>query len=171
LNWDEWQRYFRGQEYHQTCPGIPPHPTYLTQQIEQADEPARQGQIDQALAAYARVRELDPLYLVGAQSWNTLCRAGALWGRVKDVLDACGQAVALNASSENRDSRGIARALTGDSSGAIEDFAAYIASAKQTRRPDLKAIAQHEQWIADLQAGRQPFNQATLKALREAEVR
>ena len=76
-----------------------------------------------------------------------------------------------------RDSRGISRALVGDTTGAIEDFEAYIDWVqKQPQYGDTKviqqwqrSIAQRQQWIAALQAGRNPFDADTLKALREAE--
>jgi hypothetical protein len=76
--------------------------------------------------------------------------------------------VALAPSDGNaHDSRGLARALTGDPTGAIDDFAAYIAWQKQQDEPDTSAIAQREQWIAGLRAGREPFDKATLEQMRE----
>ena len=93
---------------------------------------------------------------------------GALWGQVKNVLEACGAAVALAPSDGSaHDSRGLARALTGDPTGAAEDFAAYIAWEQQQPAPDTNAITQRQQWIADLKAGRQPFDKATLEQVRE----
>jgi hypothetical protein len=64
-----------------------------------------------------------------------------------------------------RDSGGLARALTGDAVGAIEDFNAFITWAQQQGGRE-KEIAQRKNWIAALQEGREPFDSATLKALR-----
>ena len=84
------------------------------------------------------------------------------------MLEACGTAVALAPSDgDYHDSRGLARPLTGDTTGAVEDFEAFIAWEKQQQEPDTNAITQRQQWIADLKAGRQPFDKATLEQLRE----
>ncbi|WP_306558131.1 tetratricopeptide repeat protein [Nostoc sp. 'Peltigera malacea cyanobiont' DB3992] len=70
-----------------------------------------------------------------ANSWNTLCWGGSLQKQAADVLPACDKAVALAPEdSRIRDSRGLARALTGDTQGAIEDFEAYIAQAQNKDR-------------------------------------
>ena len=158
----------RPASYHATCPGLPPHPSYIEHLLSQADQQAREGKIDEALAAYTAAQQLNPHYQVGAEHWNALCWDGALWGQVKDVLEACGTAVALAPSDgDYHDSRGLARPLTGDTTGAVEDFEAFIAWEKQQQEPDTNAITQRQQWIADLKAGRQPFDKATLEQLRE----
>ena len=59
------------------------------------------------------------------------------------------------------DSRGLARALTGDRAGAIEAFRFYV---DQERDP--VRVAQRQAWIAALEAGQNPFDAATLWALR-----
>jgi hypothetical protein len=67
-----------------------------------------------------------------------------------------------------RDSRGLARALTGNAPGAIEDFAAYIASASHD--PELAdRAADRRVWVAALREGRNPFDAVTLTALRDRE--
>ncbi|MEH2243681.1 hypothetical protein [Nostoc sp.] len=79
-----------------------------------------------------------------------------------DVLSACEQAVAFAPEDGNiRDSRGLARALTGNYQGAIEDFEAYIA---QTDDKDSKA--QRQRWVKDLRAGKNPFRDAEIKKLQ-----
>jgi regulator of sirC expression with transglutaminase-like and TPR domain len=59
-----------------------------------------------------------------------------------------------------RDSRGLARALTGNFKGAIEDFQVFIES---TDDADVKA--QRESWVKDLQAGNNPFTPEVLENL------
>ena len=75
------------------------------------------------------------VFFIAADYWNKLCRLGALWEQVKEVQEACGRAVALEPTNgDYRDSRGIARALTNDSTGAIDDFTAYAAKYKMDER-------------------------------------
>jgi WD40 repeat protein len=167
LNMEEWQQFFGSADYRSTCASLPAHPSYIIHLLDKAAALAYQGQIDAANAGYAAAQQLDPQYVIDAAYSDALCRAGALWGQVKDVLESCGQAVALAPSDGTvHDSRGLARALTGDSTGAIDDFRAYIAWEQQREAPDTDAIAQREQWIADLQAGRKPFDKATLDELK-----
>jgi WD40 repeat protein len=171
LSWSEWQEFFGAAPYHQTCRDLPPHPSYIKYLLSLADQQAREGKIDQASAALADAQRQSPNYVAGATYWNTLCWLGALSGHVKDVLDACGRAVALAPyNAKYRDSRGLARALTGDPTGAIEDFEAFIAWAnEQDPESNQAAITQREHWIADLRAGRQPFDEETLRQLHEQE--
>jgi hypothetical protein len=57
----------------------------------------------------------------------SLCWAGSLRGYAAEVMTACDLAVERDPDSGwYRDSRGVARALTGDYPGAISDFEAYI---------------------------------------------
>ncbi len=86
------------------------------------------------------------------------------------MLDACDTAVKLAPEDGNiRDSRGLARALTGDVSGAIADFEFAIAQWKATVA-SAKLIATRTQWVEVLRAGTDPkavFDAATLEGLRE----
>jgi hypothetical protein len=61
-----------------------------------------------------------------------------------------------------------ARALTGNVGGAIEDFTAFIASARENAQLTDRT-ADREVWIATLREGRNPFDAATLAALRDRE--
>ena len=60
------------------------------------------------------------------------------------------------------DSRGVARALTGDVDGAIADFEAFVA-----RRANNEARAQRQGWISALRAGQNLFTPEVLRTLRE----
>ncbi|MBG1257787.1 ribosome assembly protein 4, partial [Nostoc sp. BAE] len=115
----------------------------------------------EALAAYTEALKFDPKAEIPADSWNTLCRDGSLQKQAADVLPACEKAVTLAPENGNiRDRRGLARALTGNIQGAIEDFEAFIA---QTDDKDIKA--QRQRWVKDLRAGKNPFTDAELKKL------
>jgi tetratricopeptide (TPR) repeat protein len=124
------------------------------------------GQPDAAIAAYARARQIDSsLGGASANTLNDLCRRGSLAGRAAAILDACERAVALAPDDGGiRDSRGLARALTGDTSGAIADFQAFIVWAPQHDQGD--RVAQRQDWIAALKAGRNPFDAQTLERIK-----
>ncbi|MEE9167893.1 MAG: tetratricopeptide repeat protein [Candidatus Neomarinimicrobiota bacterium] len=54
-------------------------------------------------------------------------RNSNFWGSTIDVMTACEKGVALSPKDGNiRDSRGVAKALTGDFEGAIDDFEAFV---------------------------------------------
>lgn len=84
---------------------------------------ARNGQIDVALGLYAVISAAEPSLHISAEEWNTLCWYGSLAARAGKVLDACDRAIAEEPNNGNyHDSRSLARVLTGDWSGAIEDL-------------------------------------------------
>jgi regulator of sirC expression with transglutaminase-like and TPR domain len=60
------------------------------------------------------------------------------------------------------DSRGLARAITGDNKGAISDFEAFI---KSTQDADQKTKRQN--WVKELKAGKNPFTPEELEKLRQ----
>jgi hypothetical protein len=100
---------------------------------------------------------------------NYVCWWGSLAGFAEIVLPACEQAVEFADETEKafvRDSRGLARALTGDIAGAIEDFKAYV-EWSQVDEAYEQLVSKREAWISELEAGRDPFNQETLEALRD----
>ena len=83
-------------------------------------------------------------------------------GHAAEVMAACEQAVALVPDNGGaRDSRGLARALTGDVAGAIDDFEAYVAWTGNDR-----ARAQRQDWIVVLWSGENPFTAELLERLR-----
>ena len=74
---------------------------------------------------------------------------------------ACEKAVMLSTENGNPlNSRGIARALTGNKAGAIEDFQAFIAWSDSEEEK-----AQRQAWIDALRAGENPFTDEELKKL------
>ena len=111
----------------------------------------------EALQAYQKAEGLDPFAVI-ANDWNNVCWQGSLRGFAREMMPACEKAVKLEPSNlDFKDSRGLARALTGDFQGAIADFQAFLDS---TRHPDL--IQQRRDWIKALQAGKNPFKQPEL---------
>ena len=133
--------------------------------VERGAELAQRGRTGLAIEAYAQAQQLDPSVAILANSWNTLCWFGALDGYAAQVMAACERAVDLEPDrGAYRDSRGVARALTGDWAGALEDFAFYVEWANRTGEGT--NVSWREGWIAALKAGRNPFDEATLRALR-----
>lgn len=121
------------------------------------------GEIALALEAYRAAQDASERLTITARDWNTLCWRGALWGHAADVMFACERAVALAPEHPGiRDSRGLARALTGDVEGAIADFEFFV----EQMAPGGQARAAREEWIAALRAGRNPFTPSVLERLR-----
>ena len=134
--------------------------------IDQANRMVRRGEIKPAIALYTKAEALkvDPHWL--PDNWNILCGGGSTQGYAADVMVICEKAVAASPDhGESRDSRGIARAMTGDFTGAIEDFQAFIDWSDEDDRR-----AQRQRWINQLQQGNNPFTPAELQKLREKEL-
>ncbi|WP_341531486.1 WD40 repeat domain-containing protein (plasmid) [Nostoc sp. UHCC 0302] len=130
--------------------------------IQEAKKIVDEGKVKEALVAYNEAQKLDPQVEISADSWNLLCWQGSLYKQAADVMPACNKAVALSPNDRNiQDSRGLARALTGDFKGAIADFEAYIVQA------DGDSKAQRQRWVKELRAGKNPFTDAELKKLRD----
>jgi tetratricopeptide (TPR) repeat protein len=122
---------------------------------------ALEGNVKEAIVAYTEAQTLDPRLHISAGSWNFLCWSGSLWEHAVDVMEACEKAVTLDPENGNiRDNRGLARAMTGDIDGAIEDFQAYVDWTDNEERK-----AKRQRWIEALQAGENPFTPELLEEL------
>ncbi len=131
-------------------------------QIAEGGRLARAGDFSGALQAYQNAQERDARLTIPASNWNQMCWFGSLLGHAAEVMAACEQAVALAPDhGDIRDSRGLARALTGDVAGAIDDFEAYVAYTGNDRNR-----AQRQGWIDALRAGQNPFTPELLERLR-----
>ena len=119
------------------------------------------GKVKEAIASYQKAEKIDPTQ-ISAFNWNKLCRYGSLYQKAADVMFACEKAVALSPKDgEIIESRGLARALTGDIEGAIADFQVFV---EWTSNEEKKA--QRQEWIKVLQTGGNPFTDKLLKELR-----
>jgi WD40 repeat protein len=131
--------------------------------MQRGEELAKEGNVKDALTTYRNAQQFDPNLQISAKSWNNLCRHGSLNGSAKEVMFACEKAVSLAPNNVYiRDSRGIARALTGAKTGAIEDLQAFVNS------PDIskKYKEKRQGWIKELKAGKNPFTDEVLQELR-----
>ncbi|MGB0385074.1 MAG: CHAT domain-containing protein [Ardenticatenaceae bacterium] len=137
--------------------------------VEYGTELARQGDIEEALAKFAEAQALYSEVEIDARDWNALCWYGSLWGQAAEVMDACERAVELASGYEKewiRERRGLARALTEDYAGALEDFqscSGFCLFDSLTLERHLSFTRQ--ELIPELEAGRNPFDAETLEAL------
>ena len=114
-----------------------------------------------AITLYQEAQKLAPSLKISATSWNDLCWYGSLHGNAAEVIFACEKGVALEPDNDNyRDSRGLARVLTGNTQGAIEDFQAFVDSTD-----DDEQRLQRQRWIDALRAGKNPFTEEEIKSL------
>ncbi len=128
--------------------------------LAEAEQLAREGQIAEALGAY-EARGVDTLAL-SAPTWNTLCRQGIFHGHATEVMTACDEAIRLAPDLWwARESRGIARALTGDLTGALADLEPFV-----DRMRNEQTRAQRQRWVDALRAGENPFTPEVLARLR-----
>lgn len=125
----------------------------------------KMGHYELGIADLIRATELD---IEAVEVLNDVCWFGSIDGHAANVMAACKAAVRFQPDeAAYRDSRGLARALTGDYAGAIEDFAFYVEYTKEDAEYYEEYGKKREGWIAALQAGQNPFDEATLRALRE----
>jgi len=129
--------------------------------IEQGERLAVRGKIPEALRLLQEADVMSSWFGVSSGSWNLVCWYGSLWGYADTVLSACNQAVEIDPENvEILDSRGLARALSGDITGAIDDFSVFIeATTDENRR------YQRQNWVEMLKAGENPFTPEVLQLL------
>ncbi|MEM7066526.1 MAG: TIR domain-containing protein [Cyanobacteria bacterium P01_B01_bin.77] len=134
---------------------------------KKVEESITTGDIQAAIAAFSNAKDINPDFQVSfgtlnlINTLNALCWHGSLHGYAVQVLDACEQAVArAPANGGILDSRGLARALTGDIEGAIADFQVFV-----DWTDDDDARLQRQEWIKALKAGKTPFTSEVLKSL------
>ena len=131
--------------------------------VSQGESLASEEKLDEAVKVFKRAQELDANVEISAIFLNLLCESGSLFGQAADVLEYCETAVKLTneQDAEIRDSRGLARALTGDFKGAITDFEFFV---QHTNSEEEKK--QRQDWIKALKKGNNPFTQAVLESLK-----
>jgi tetratricopeptide (TPR) repeat protein len=129
--------------------------------IEQGENLVKEGEVQKAVDAFLKAKQFDATWKIPQNSWQRLCWYGALHQGAKTVISACDTAVALAPGDLwARDSRGLARALTGDRAGAIADFQAVIKGTEDTERKK-----QRQGWIDALKKGENPFTKKEIANL------
>ncbi|MFO7680560.1 MAG: tetratricopeptide repeat protein [Chloroflexota bacterium] len=138
--------------------------TELAEELARSSE--NRSQAAKAVAALQAVLTEIPESDIPASRLNNICWYASLWGLAEDALFACELAVDMEPENgSRRDSRGLARALTGDFEGAIEDFQYFITWGPDNQRTT-EEIALRKAWIEALETGANPFTEALLADLR-----
>jgi uncharacterized protein YjbI with pentapeptide repeats len=129
----------------------------------------KEGKIKEAKNAFRQALSYDPSLNDSAAYWNSICWVGSLHGHAKGVLGYCKKAVTLEPHNKAyQDSRGLARVLTGDLVGALEDFRAFVDSGAVDNYS--KGVKQRRlRWIEVLESGNNPLTPEELEELRKAE--
>ena len=176
LDESEWERHIGKQiPYQKTCPlefdqeRIDKESMisdYDKELIMKGYNLALNGKIKEAVEEYSEAQKSDPTLEIDAIDWHFLCWQGSIGGYANEVLSACEKAVELeDYNGEYRNSRGLARALTENFAGAIEDFDFYVKWAND-REIEAETIKERERWIDALKEKDNPFNSDVLEELR-----
>ncbi|MBW4424345.1 MAG: pentapeptide repeat-containing protein [Nostoc desertorum CM1-VF14] len=128
----------------------------------------REGKIKQAQEAFKQAQTFDQSLRNSAEFWNSICWVGCLHGYAKNLLPICEKAVILDPDNKRyQDSQGLARVLTGDLVGALEDFQVAVDSGALDFSDDVKQ--RRLRWIEVLKSGNNPLTPEELEELREVE--
>ena len=146
--------------------------------VNRAAELMKKNQAEAALAKYKEAQGLDSK-LEKASKWDlkSLCWYGSLRGYAAEVMTACEIAVKRDPNDGGiLDSRGVARALTGDYPGAISDFETFIKELQKeikeieniNRKKSLETYkVQRQGWVDALKKKENPFTEEVLQELLE----
>ena len=130
--------------------------------LREGERLAEEGNVNGAIRAYQQAEARGLEGYVTAQDWNKICRVGSTFAQAEQAMIACQKAVALAPEDGSMiDSRGLARAMSGDLTGAIVDFRSFIQLTS-----DADAIAQRQAWIAALERRENPFTPEVLQSLQ-----
>ncbi len=162
----EWRSYFGGEPHRITCPATA---------ADEAEALALAGNKDGAQRLFAAAWNAAlAMGKLGRHSdiANEICWVGSTAGFAATVQAACDHAVQWADPAVRdlyRDSRGLARALTGDKQGAIDDFESFVSYLN--REPGRggsseTVLRRREKWIDALRKGDDPFNAKLLEELR-----
>ncbi len=128
----------------------------------------KEGKIKEAQEAFKQAQIVDESLSNSAEFWNSICWVGCLHGYAKAVLRFGEKAVTLDPDNKSyQNSRGLARVLTGDFVGALEDFQAAVDSGALDYSEDVKQ--RRLRWIEALKSGNNPLTPEELKELRQVE--
>jgi len=174
LKWDNETKWANARGLHEAV-GVPSElaqqPAFLAAvTLSQGISWVIEGKVDEAIQGYNQALSIDASLMVSALSWNILCGYGSLHGRAADVLYAGENALNLEPDSKRcQVGRGLARALTGDLTGALADFQAVLDSGWLDKNYMEKEKQQCQNWTEALKAGENPFTPEELEALLKDE--
>ena len=137
--------------------------------VKKAKRLAKRGKLNGAISKLAEAQQLDPNRKIPFDAWVRLCSLGNRNGHATEFRDACNKIVELQPEPGMfLVISGIAKALTNDIQGAIEDFEANIiwidsdkAQAQYTQE-SLDRLKRYRQgWLDALRAGENPIKSLT----------
>ncbi|NTU49877.1 MAG: CHAT domain-containing protein, partial [Desulfobulbaceae bacterium] len=166
LPYFEWERYLPDEDYNQTCPGLAVDDYAFGDAFLQINSLYRSKDF-QASAELHKM--MLPWVLAMKNPWpsGVICATGSMSGFAAVVMPACEDSVSYaNPKWKGyfQNDRGIARALTGDTAGAMEDLEAAVEWLKYNDMYDFYG-ERREAWIRKLEDGENPFDTATLEDL------
>jgi WD40 repeat protein len=189
LTREEWRRYVGDPDsatfpYHKTCPDnqeadasvlatpiamggvvLPSPGGGSSAELQDTDAATPDPDTRTSPTDYAQVVQ-SAIGTIDHELNDEICRDGSLDGFAEVVLPSCDRAVELAPGNElYAHSRGMARALTGDYPGAIEDFERFLTWAREAGMQDW-LIRESEAWIAELREGRNPIDAETIQELQ-----
>ncbi len=120
-----------------------------------------------ALDAAGAIRTLNGAAALTPDLWNAVCWYASLYGQPGGALTFCDTALQLDPGNPSYlDSRGLARALTGDLAGAAADFKVFVAFTRQVGRYEPYGKLR-DGWIVALEKGQNPLDAATIETLKQ----
>jgi tetratricopeptide (TPR) repeat protein len=126
--------------------------------IYKAETFVRQKKVEDALTTLEEAKKLHSAVKISDEIYAELCWSGVLEDKAQLVLEACEISVKNNPEHGGmRDSRGVARAMTGNLEGVIQDFKHYVEWAPSRDRPQAR-IDRRKRWIEQLDNGKNPFS-------------
>jgi WD40 repeat protein len=151
------------------CPHQPVDGSVVRRELERAGSAAGHGDGDAGAAGFRRAATwAGAAGNDDAEVATRVCLAGLDAGRryAQDVLPACEHAVDLAPDAAGpRSDRAIARALTGDREGALDDLDAFVDAATRSGLVRPAVVERRRRWIRRLGAGADPFDRSTLHAV------
>ncbi|MFN6565846.1 pentapeptide repeat-containing protein [Dendronalium sp. ChiSLP03b] len=170
--WNSNTKWLNARSLHEVVgvsPELAKHPAFAAAaSLSQGISWVREGKIKEAQEAFKQAQVFDPSLKNSAEFWDRICWVGSLHGYAKNVLPICEKAINLDPGNKRyQDSRGLARVLTGNLTGALEDFQAAVDSGALDYSDYVKP--RRLRWIETLKSGNNPLTPEELKELREAE--
>ena len=149
-------------ETRETDPQLVANKLAASAKVKEGKKLAKEGKIKEAINLYNEAQKLDSDLEIDVENWGELCWFGSLNNQAQDVMFACEKAVKLKPNDrKTRNYQDLARALTGNYQGAVEDFQVLVESIK-----DEDEKAKLEGWIETLKKGENPFNSEVLEELK-----
>jgi WD40 repeat protein len=152
------------------CPGLPPDASVALASLAAARTSFADHNPTAAADAYGRSAQQ---IAAGdaAELNNNICGEGSYVGFADRVMPACDRAVSLAPGDGSYiDSRGFARARTGDLSAAAADFQYFVDWATTNNLYDDHIIQERRDWVTQLRQSQNPFTPTVLNAIHDEYV-